>query len=481
MSSSTRPNFIFILIDDMGWRDLGCFGSSFYETPNIDRLCAEGMQFSDAYASCPVCSPTRASIMTGKYPATLGLTDYIGAFAKGKLLAAPFIDHIPLEEITIARALKDVGYRTYCVGKWHLGPRPYWPEKHGFDINIAGCDWGNPKHGYFSPYHNPCLKDGPRGEYLTDRLTDEAITLIRQNGDSPFFLYMSHYAVHMPMDVPRALKKKYENKAKALGLNKVKACIKGEHFPIIQKRFQHVYRRLVQSHAAYAAMIENLDYNTGRLLKALEETGKTQDTVVIFYSDNGGVSTYGRPVTSNAPLNEGKGWMYEGGNRVPLIIKWPNKIQPGHSDYIITSPDFYPTILEMAGLPLNPNQHIDGRSFWHVLKGAQNLKREPVFWHFPHYSNLGSTPAAAIRVDDFKLIEFFEDHHIELYNLKEDLGEKHNIADEMPEIAKNLHKQLHRWQKTIEAKFPTPNPAWKPRKRELKQFIKENQKHIFEL
>jgi arylsulfatase A-like enzyme len=458
------PNIVFILIDDMGWMDLTCQGSSFYETPNIDQLAKDGMRFTDAYAACPVCSPTRASILTGKYPATIELTDYIGAFAKGKLLPAPFVDHLPLEEKSIATALKEAGYRTYHVGKWHLGPEPYWPEHHGFDVNIGGCGWGNPRHGYFSPYRNPRLKDGPKGEYLTDRLTDEAINLIKTNGDAPFFLYMSHYAVHMPMDAPKALIRKYRMKAKQLGLDKLKTYEKGEKFPIVQKRMMHMYRRLLQSDPRYAAMIENLDTNTGKLLQALKETGKDENTVIIFTSDNGGVATYSKPPTTNAPLNEGKGWMYEGGNRVPLLIKWPHTIAPGRiCSVLVTSPDFYPTMLQIAGLPLNPAQHVDGISLLPLLKGANSLPRKHIFWHFPHYSNLGGTPTASIRQEQYKLIEFFEDGHTELYNLENDIGETHDLTHEEPDRSHQMKEELHRWYHRVKARFPTPNPKWKKR------------------
>ncbi len=479
--SAQRPNFIFILIDDMGWRDLACFGSPFYETPVIDQLARDGVCFTNAYASCPVCSPTRASILTGKYPATLNLTDYIGAFAKGKLLAAPFIDHLPLEEKSIARTLKDAGYRTYHVGKWHLGDEPYWPEHHGFDVNIAGCDWGNPKHGYFSPYRNPRITDGPRGEYLTDRLTDEAIKLLRVNGDAPFFLYMSHYAVHMPMDVPKRYRDKYKQKARQMGLDKHKTFAIGEYFPITRKRRLRVKRRLLQSHPTYAGMIENLDDNTGKLLKVLEELGKADNTVIIFTSDNGGVSTYGHPPTTNAPLSEGKGWMQEGGTRVPLIIKWPGKIQPGTtSDCPVTSTDFYPTMLEMAGLPFIPKQHCDGVSLMPLFQGVAQLPERNLFWHYPHYSNLGNTPGASIRSGDHKLIEFFEDNHVELYNLKDDLPETYDIAGEQPQVADRLKTALQEWQKSIEAKFPIPNPKWKPGPRE-KEFMKKHLNRIFDI
>jgi arylsulfatase A-like enzyme len=482
LNPTAKPNIIFILIDDMGWMDIGCNGSSFYETPNIDRIAKDGMRFTDAYASCPVCSPTRASLMTGKYPATLNLTDYISAFAKGRLLPAHFIDHLPLEEKSIASALKEAGYRTYCVGKWHLGDEPYWPEHHGFDVNIGGCSWGNPKHGFFSPYRNPRLLDGPRGEYLTDRLTNEAINLIKDNGDAPFFLYMSHYAVHFPLDCPQPLIDKYKQKAAALGLDKMRIFEKGELFPVTRRKNQHILRRLIQSHPAYAGMIENLDTNTGKLLQALEVMGKTENTMVIFYSDNGGVATYSNPCTSNKPLSEGKGWMEEGGTRVPLLIKWPNKIKPGSTCSVpVTSTDFYPTFLEMAHLPLQPNQHKDGVSILQILLGKvkELTNRKDIFWHYPHYSNLGNTPGASIRSGDYKLIQFFEDNHLELYNLREDIAEKKNISSTHSELVQELKQKLENWQKSVNAQFPTVNPGWKDSWK-TKRLWKKHLKRIFD-
>ncbi len=458
-----KPNIIFILIDDLGWVDLTCYGSTFYETPNIDRLASEGMRFTDAYAACPVCSPTRASILTGKYPATLGLTNFIGGNAKGKLIDAPYIKELPLTEKTIARALKEGGYRTYHVGKWHLGEEPYWPEHQGFDVNIAGCGWGAPMGGYFSPYRNPRLKDGPRREYLTDRLTSEAIDLIKMNGNDPFFLYLAYYAVHIPIQVPREYKIKYKEKAKKLGLDKEKTFEEGSFFPIEHQRNWRIKRRLIQSDPVYAGMVEKLDENIGRLLHTLEELGKVEETIVIFTSDNGGLATAEGSPTCNAPLSEGKGWMYEGGTRESLIIKWPGQIKPGSKcNTPVTSPDFYPTLLEMTGLDLIPEQHCDGVSLMPLLKESGDLDREAIFWHYPHYGNQGGTPGSSIRAGDYKLIEFFEDNRIELYNLRDDLGENNNIAKTYSEKAEELKNLLWEWREKVEARIPEPNPDYKP-------------------
>ncbi|MBN2153360.1 MAG: sulfatase, partial [Candidatus Lokiarchaeota archaeon] len=356
-----------------------------------------------------------------------------------------------------------------------LGDEPYWPEHHGFDVNVGGCSWGHPKYGYFSPYRNPRLSEGPRGEYLTDRLTDEAIKLVKASGDEPFFLHMSHYAVHMPLSVPERYRKKYRQKARDMGLDKVKTFEKGEHFPITRKRRMRVMRRLVQSDPEYAGMIENLDENVGRLLRAVDEAGKASNTVVVFTSDNGGVATYSRPPTTNAPLAEGKGWMYEGGTRVNLIVKWPGHVRPGTAcSTPVTSTDFYPTILEAAGLPPMPEQHRDGVSIVPLLEGRGGFPVRPLFWHFPHYSNLGSTPAASVRDGRFKLIEFFEDHRVQLFDLEGDIKEDHDLAAAEPEKAKQLKDTLHEWLDSVDAKYPTPNPRWKPqwdRKREWKRYF----------
>ncbi len=460
MKRKSKPNFLFILIDDMGWKDVACCGSEFYETPNLDKLAEDGVKFTNAYASCPVCSPTRASILTGKYPARLGLTNYIGGNAKGKLIDAPYIDHLPLEEITIARALKDAGYRTYHVGKWHLGGEQYYPEKHGFSVNIAGCHWGAPRT-YFSPYNIPNFSNGPDGEYLTDRITDEAIKLIENNGDDPFFMYLSHYAVHIPIQVPEKYKQKYIVKARELGLDKQKTFEEDGFFPCEHKKDQRIVRRLIQSDPAYAGMIENLDYNIGRVLKALDYCGKMENTVIFFTSDNGGLSTAEGSPTCNFPLSEGKGWMYEGGVREPLIIKWQDVIEPDSiCDVPITSTDFYPTILEMAGLSLMHEQHCDGVSFLPVLTGSGKIEREAIFWHYPHYGNQGGTPSASVRSGNYKLIEFFEDEHLELYDLNEDISEKNNIANDCPNVTKMLKEMLKEWQNQVSAKIPERNPNY---------------------
>jgi len=453
-----KPNILFILIDDMGWRDLGCYGSAFYETPHIDRLAAEGMRFTGAYAACPVCSPSRASILSGKYPATVGVTDWIdhGSFhpCYGKLIDAPYTKYLPLTEKSLASALKEGGYQTWHVGKWHLGQEPYYPKHHGFDVNIGGCELGHPHHGYFSPYGIENLPDGPEGEYLTDRLTEEAIRCIENNDGTPFFLNLWHYAVHTPIECPAKEEEKYRQKRADTGLDDVEELEEGEFFPTEQKRGQRLCRRLVQSHPGYGGMLENLDKNIGRLLEALERTGQSDNTIVIFTSDNGGLSTAEGSPTCNSPLSEGKGFVREGGVRVPLCIKWPSMIEPGSlCDTPVTGTDFYPTLLEAAGLPLLPEQHCDGVSLAPLFRG-EALSRDAIYWHYPHYGNQGGTPAAAVRMGDYKLIRFFEGDWFELYNLAEDIEETTDLSGKLPGLAQSMSESLSRWLASVKARIP---------------------------
>ncbi len=443
-----KLNFVFILIDDMGWTDPGCYGSTFYETPNIDKLAAEGMRFTNAYAASPVCSPTRASIMTGKYPARLGITQWIGAPDK----PVKYVHNMPAEELTIAETLKQAGYATAFIGKWHLGEKEkYYPEKQGFDVNKGGYRAGHPWAGYFSPYENPKLPDGPEGEYLTDRLTEESLKFLDENSDKPFLLYLSHYAVHTPLQAKEKHIDKYNTKARHLPPHEGPAYLT-ERDDIITKQ--------VQDHPVYAAMLQSTDESIGRVMQKLDALGLSDNTAVIFMSDNGGLSTQPRESpTANVPLRAGKGWLYEGGIREPMIIKWPGVVKPGtlcHEPVI--SNDFYPTMLEMAGLPLRQNQHIDGLSLVPLLTGTTKLDRNALYWHYPHYHGSGSRPSGAVRAGDYKLIEWFEDNSIELYNLKNDISEKHNLAEELPQKTAQLRNMLHNWRKSVRARMPKPNP-----------------------
>ena len=460
--TTNRPNkklnFVFILIDDLGWTDVGCYGSSFYETPNIDKLAREGMRFTDAYAACPVCSPTRASILAGKYPARLGITQWIGASQK----PTRYVDRLPLEEITIAEVLKREGYATGFVGKWHLAPRDsqsradFYPDRQGFDINIAGDHWGAPAT-YFYPYkkNNRALENmppgGKPGEYLTDRLTDESLKFLQANKDRPFLLYLSHYAVHTPIESKQNLTNKYKAKAAKLPKTTRPAFLPE----------RDAMSKQIQDHPVYAGMVQSVDESVGRVMKKLEELGVAENTVVIFMSDNGGLSTRPKPSstntpTANLPLRAGKGWLYEGGIREPMFIKWPGVVKPGSvCSEPVTSTDFYPTMLEMAGLPLMPKQHVDGTSLMPLLKNKGKLKRKAIYWHYPHNHGSGNKPSGAVRAGDYKLIEWYENSRIELYNLKNDIGERHDLATQMPKKAAELRRMLHKWRKQTNAKMPT--------------------------
>ncbi|MBN2151543.1 MAG: sulfatase [Candidatus Lokiarchaeota archaeon] len=459
----TVPNVLLIIIDDLGWVDLSCQGSTFYETPRIDSIARDGVRFTRAYASCPVCSPTRASIMTGKYPARVGITQWIGGHNRGRVIDAPYLHYLPLEEKTVAKAFKERGYKTYHVGKWHLGDEPYWPEHHGFDVNVGGCHWGSPWHGYFSPWGIPTLPDGPRGEYLTDRLTDEAIRLLESNGDAPFFMYWSHYAVHRPIQSPKPLVEKYRAKAAASGLDRQPAFVPGKSmFHLEGQASRRIPERVVQSDPDYAAMIENLDTNVGRVLDALDRLGIAGNTIVIFYSDNGGLSNDDRAPTSNAPLRDGKSYMYEGGIREPLLIKWPGVIRPGSvCTGQVTSTDFYPTLLDCCGVPREPGQHVDGKSFFALLQEpGLAWDRGPIYWHYPHYNGNGARPASSVIDGAWKLIEWLEDGKVELFNIDDDVGEQHDLARDQPAVRDCMLGSLKGWQRETRARMPQPNPNY---------------------
>jgi arylsulfatase A-like enzyme len=451
------PNIVFFLADDFGQRDVGVYGSTFYETPNLDRLAREGARFTDAYAACPVCSPTRASIMAGQWPQRTGITDYIGAPTtpdawkrNTKLLPAPYADRLALDTPTLAKAMKAAGYATFFAGKWHLGPEGWWPENQGFDHNLGGNDRGGPYGGkrYFSPYGNPRLTDGPDGEHLPDRLATETANFITANRDRPFFAYYSFYDVHTPLMARPDLQKKYEEKRIRLGLTE-KWGREGERDV-----------RLVQEHAIYAAMVEAMDLAVGKVLAKLDELGLRENTLVIFTSDNGGLSTSEGWPTSNLPLRAGKGWMYEGGIREPLLVRWPAQVKAGSViDVPVSSPDFFPTLLEAAGAKPAPSQVIDGISLVPILRGQRPPERA-LFWHYPHYGNQGGAPAAAIRRGPWKLIHWFEDDRVELFNVATDLAETTDLAAREPARVAALKSELAAWQRQVGAKFPIPNPAY---------------------
>jgi len=467
-----KPNVIFILLDDYGYTDLGCYGSEFYETPNIDRLASEGIRFTDAYAACPVSSPTRAALMTGKYPVNTGITDWIpGRQASGanglkedRFLSQPFNLELDLKETTIAEALKINGYATMISGKWHLGEDSiFWPENQGFDKNKGGYSKGAPNrsinsNGYFSPYGNPRLEDGPVGEYLTDRQTDEAISFIEEKKNEPFFVYLAYYAVHNPMQGKEELIAYFQTKADSLGLSKINPFSTDIEW-IRRAPKGNFKERTIQSYAVYAAMIYSVDENLGKLFESLRQLKIEDNTIIIFTSDNGGLSTSEGSPTTNYPLRAGKGWLYEGGIREPLIIKAPGFIkEPAISDVPVSTIDFFPTILEMTGTKVD-KINVDGVSLLPVLK-SEKIETRPLYWHYPHYSNQGGDPGSAIRFGNFKLIDNFETGRQELYDLKSDISESNDISAIYPEKLEELYGLLKAWREKTGAKMMDPNPIW---------------------
>ncbi|QOV92171.1 sulfatase [Humisphaera borealis] len=435
-----KPNVIVFLIDDMGWRDVGCYGSKYYETPAIDKLASQGMRFTQAYAACCVCSPTRAALLTGKSPARLGITDWIpGQRPKGKPLnGADIHNELALSEVTIAEALKADGYVTASIGKWHLGGPEFYPEKNGFDVNIAGTHKGQPP-SYFAPYKIDTLPEGPKGEYLTDRLTTEAETFIDTNKDKPFFLYFPHFSVHTPIQAKKDLEGKYA----------AKTTVDGQNNP------------------AYAAMVDSTDQSVGRVMKKLDDLKLAEKTIVIFTSDNGGLSmrnAKGLGPTNNEPLRGGKGSPWEGGTRVPLIVRWTGVIKPGVTDATpVISYDFFNTLLDLTGSKSPKAASGDGESFAAVLKQSGKLARDTIYWHYPHYHPGGATPNSSLRQGDWKLVRFYEDGHRELYNLKDDPYEKNDLAKANPEQTAKLDAVLSAYLKETGAKMPTANPQFDPK------------------
>ena len=441
-----QPNIVLFLIDDLGWKDVGCYGSDYYKTPNIDRLAAQGVRFTNGYAACAVCSPTRAAILTGKYPARLMLTEWLPSGRwnpKAKLRSGRFLRALPLEEITLAEALRKGGYRTLHIGKWHLGGPPFsLPVQHGFDVNVGGSEHGAPGH-YFYPYmgnwkipttnervQKITLPNGKEGEYLTDRLTSEALALIEQDHEKPFFLHFSHYAVHTPFQAKDNITKKYEKIPEA-------------------KR---------QGKPIYAAMVQSVDESVGRVMDALKKLKKLDNTLVIFTSDNGGFAK----ATNHAPLRGNKGSYYEGGIRVPFIIRWSGVAKSGHvSDVPVISMDLYPTCLTAAGLPPHPAQHRDGLDLLPLVNGSGTLKRDALHWHYPHYnSHPSSVPSSVLRKGNWKLIETFDPEGVELYHLGRDLSETTNLAARESAKLEELRRELNDWRERVGAEIMESNPDY---------------------
>ena len=449
-----KPNILFILVDDLGWADVGCFGSKLYETPNIDRLASQGMKFTNAYAACPVCSPTRASIMTGRYPVRQGITNFIRGDHRLPYSAVipPKNEYqLPLAEVTIAEALRGAGYATGHIGKWHLGDEGFLPQDQGFDYNYAGTRSGMPRSFFFPQWRGNPPVEAQEGEYLPDHLTGHALEFIESNQDKPFFLYLPFYAVHIPIEAKEEHVKKFEAKI-------TPGLVPGQdqHNPI------------------YAGMIYSVDENIGRLTDKLDELGIAGNTIIFFMSDNGGLNSpewKNEPVTSNAPLRNGKGHLYEGGIREPLIIKWPGVTAPGStSDVPVNSVDFFPTMLGMAGAWKSriTSIELDGVNLEPLLKQQGSLAARELYWHYPHYSNQLGRPGGAVRQGDLKLIEFYDDDSLELYNLKDDIGETNNLAEAMPDKVKELRGLLDGWRKSMGAKMPAPNPDYDPERADLR-------------
>ena len=527
-----KLNVIFFLVDDMGWSDLGYEGSSMYETPNIDKFAKQGIRFTQAYAACHVCSPTRASIMTGEYPARLHLTDWLPGrkdFPFQKLESSKLtVQHLPYNQPTLPRILKDNGYETAIFGKWHLG----WddttyansPQRQGFDLHIPDWDAGWPNGTYFSPYGLKGLEGGPKGQYLTDRLTDEAMKWVTKNKDHPFFLYLANFAVHDPIQGRGDLVLKYEKKLNKMRAAEESGSMKGNvsstnmYSPKESSRYilegnpddpnplsreelnalskdkdyqgysllpnRTVKVRQQQTNPIFAAMVESVDESLAKVLATLKKLGLEDNTIVIFFSDNGGMSAanFGKPTrnispcnldraysTSNLPLRGGKGWLYEGGIREPLIIYVPDAVSNGKvCDVPVVSTDFYATIMDMLHLPkTNGEDGVDGMSLVPIIKqqkeGTEKIADRAIYWHFPHYSNHGAqSPGGAVRYGDYKLLEYYENNTVQLFDIKNDPGERYDLAKKEPAKADQLRKMLHEWRKKVGAVMPYPNPKYDP-------------------
>ena len=461
-----RPNIVFILADDLGWNDLGGVGgSTFYESPHIDRIATEGMHFTQGYAACQVCSPSRASILTGKYPTRHGITDYLGAPVgeewrtwgrHDKMLPAAYAPGLGANEIIFPLVLRNAGYRTFFAGKWHLGGPGAYPEDFGFEINKGGWEAGGPVGGYFAPLENPKLPPGPAGESLCLRLGHETSMFIEDHKDEPFLAYLSFYSVHGPIQTSKDRWEKFRRKAVAAG--------------VVEKRFAFEEKlpvRQVQDCPVYAGLIENMDAAVGLVLDTLDRLGLAENTIVCFTSDNGGVSSGDSYSSSMLPLRGGKGRQWEGGIREPLYVRIPGMIAPGSAcDVPVSGMDLYPTLLELAGLAVPATQDVDGRSLVHLLRGQTDaeLAGRNLFWHYPHYGNQGGDPSSMIRNGPWKLIHYHEDGHDELYNLVTDPGERHNVLTEQRATAEALRRELDRWLAETGAKFPVPDPQYDPAK-----------------
>ena len=507
--SGRKPNVIFFLVDDLGWADVGYEGSSLYATPNIDTFAKQGVRFTQAYSACPVCSPSRASILTGEYPARLHLTDWLPGRKEHpfqKLKNAETVQHLPYDQPTLPEVLKENGYHTAIFGKWHLGEDPDSTQKQGFDLHVPDWNKGWPNGTYFSPYGMKGLEGGPKGQYLTDRLTEEALKWVEKNKDHPFFLYLANFAVHDPIQGRGDLVVKYERELfhrprpkgpayilegnpddpNALSPEALRGLL-GEKpyqgFSLLPNRTVKIKEH--QDNPEFAAMVESMDESLGNVLAKLKELKLDDNTIVIFFSDNGGMSAanFGNPhkiigkcalnkaySTSNLPLRGGKGWLYEGGIREPLIVYWPRQGNQGTvCDVPVIGTDFYATILDMVGAHRGKagEDGVDGVSLVPLLKGDQEAPKQfaerGLYWHWPHYSNHGAqSPGGAVRYGDYKLIEYYENDTVQLFDLKTDPGEQHDLARSEPAKAQELRGRLHAWREAVNAEMPVPNPNFDP-------------------
>lgn len=436
-AAEPKPNFVFILADDLGGHDIGPYGAKYFKTPNLDKLAAQGAKFTNAYAACPVCSPSRAAILTGKYPVRTGVTDWIPgrpSHAQGPITTPRTATELKLEEQTIPERLKAAGYRSAAVGKWHLGGKGFSPTDQGFDVNVGGNESGSPprsKQPYFGPFELPGISAKP-GEFLTELLTQAACKFIEENRDQPYFLYLAHYTVHIPLGAREAAVKKH-------------ACAPDCPY-----------------NPVYAAMVESLDDSVGAVMEAIERSGAASRTVLVFFSDNGGLRYEGasqKAVTDNAPLRAGKGHLYEGGIREPMLVRWPGKVKAGAViDTPVCGIDWAPTMCDLAGVPAGA---VDGVSLRPLLTGGK-LRARPLFWHYPHYSNQGGEPGSVIREGEWKLIEFHRDGRRELFNVVKDEGEKVNLVRKEPKVAARLAAKLEAWRKASGAVMPVKNPQADP-------------------
>lgn len=452
------PNIVFILADDLGAHDLGFSGSTYYETPHIDRIAKEGFIFTQGYAASRVCSPSRASLMTGQFTARHGITDWIGARSGAEwrktnrhdiLLPADYTHSLPKADISMAEAMQMAGYKTFFAGKWHLGDEGDYPEDHGFEINQGGWDKGSPIGGYFSPWKNPKLPNQTPGENLSMRLAKETASFIKANQDSSFFAYLSFYAVHGPIQTTQEKWQKYQQKAMNTGLSD--QGFKMERILPIRE---------TQDNPIYAGLLEGMDDAIGLVLQTLDELGLAENTIIVFTSDNGGVASGDAFSTSNLPLRGGKGYQWEGGIREPFLIKVPWLDGNGKQiETPVIGTDFYPTLLDLAELPLRPEQHVDGQSLKPLLTGGTIADR-PLYWHYPHYGNQGGEPSSIIRKENWKLIHYWEDGHEELYNLLEDPNEQQDLAQENVKKRQELSLQLMRWLDEMDANLASPDSLY---------------------